>query len=189
MKKSLLIIIIVLFSVSSDAQRRDDSDWIINIGFNAINNQQTQNPFFDPSNWALDIPISLSAERYISPGFYVEAAYSLNGFDGSNSTSDFRIFEEYTYHALDVHAKLYFGHEIFRRTDKIDPYITMGTGYFIIDDSKASFNVGTGILFWLNSDNTIGIRLQFLNKIALGEIKNPIDSNHYNYYLQAVFKL
>lgn len=188
MKNTLLIFVTLLFFVTSDAQR-DDSKWFVNIGFNAINNAQSQNPFFKPGDWATKNPFTISVERKIVPRFYIEAAYSLNGFDEDLTSSDLFVEQDFTYHSFDLNAKLYYGDQIFQRTDWVDLYFVLGGGYFTIDDSKASFNAGGGVLFWLDTYRRIGIRLQAIGKVALGSIENSIDSNHYQYNIQAVFKL
>ena len=57
MKKILLLAFILIFSLSSFAQRRN-SDWSMSIGVNAINSLGTQSPFDRPGDWSFQTPIS-----------------------------------------------------------------------------------------------------------------------------------
>ena len=73
--------------------------------------------------------------------------------------------------------------------DWIDIYGNAGLGFFSIDETNISANLGGGLLFWINGDKTFGIRAQVIGKFAFNHSDSGLDNNHYQYHLQAVFKL
>ena len=97
--------------------------------------------------------------------------------------------EDYNYLSLDTHVKYYFGQHIFPRTDWIDFYANAGIGFFHIDETNISANLGGGVLVWLNDSRTFGLRAQTIGKFAFNHPDSGFDNNHYQYHLQAVFKL
>lgn len=187
--KKLSFFIALFFTTFTLTAQGPDADWLLNIGFNAVNNLQTQNPVFKPEKWALQNPFAVSVERRISDRFFVEGAFTLNGFEKGSSAIFVNIQEDLTYYSFDVHAKVYYGDQIFYKIDWIDLYLNAGFGYFGIEKSNASFNLGGGILFWLNKKRSLGVRLQTIGKLAFNNKNEVIDGNHYQYHLQAVFKL
>lgn len=101
--------------------------------------------------------------------------------------------KKYNYLSLDTHAKYYFKELIFGRGSYMswfNIYANAGLGYFKIEESKLSANIGGGVLFWLNSNETIGLRAQAIGKFSFNNsVGSFYDNNHYQYHLQAIFKL
>lgn len=191
MKKVFLIIILVAFSISSFAQR-NNNEWLLSVGFNSINSLGTLSPFNSPGDWATKLPISAAIELNWTDDFAIEQSITFNGFttedriDSSNNLT-----KDYNYVSFDTHVKYYFGKYIFnqRRTDWIDLYANAGLGFFSIDETNISANLGGGVLFWLNKDRSFGIRTQVIGKFAFNHKSSGIDNNHYQWHLQAIFKL
>ncbi|REE27468.1 outer membrane protein with beta-barrel domain [Winogradskyella pacifica] len=190
MKKILLLAFILIFSLSSFAQRRN-SDWSMSIGVNAINSLGTQSPFDRPGDWSFQTPISAGVEFNWTDKFAIEQSITFNGFSDDESIDFDSTDEDYNYISLDTHVKYYFGELIFGRgrNDWFDIYANVGVGFFHIDESNISANLGGGVLFWLNEDRTFGLRAQTIAKFAFDHANSGYDNNHYQYHLQAVFKL
>lgn len=191
MKKIFLIVLLASFSLSSFAQRHDD-EWHLSIGLNAINSLGSQNPIHDPGNWTFEFPISAAVEFNWSEKFAIEQAITFNGFvegkeiDVSSLTG---ADKDYNYISFDTHLKYYFGRDLFPREDWFDFYANAGVGFFHIDETNVSLNLGGGVLFWLNRKRTFGLRAQTIAKFAFNHDESGYDNNHYQYHLQAIFKL
>ncbi|WP_299098967.1 outer membrane beta-barrel protein [uncultured Winogradskyella sp.] len=191
MKKIFLIVLIASFSLSSFAQR-SDNDWYLSIGVNAINSLGSRNPIYQPGDWTFEFPISAAVEFNWSEDFAIEQSITFNGF-AESSKIDVVPFgplpKDYNYVSLDTHLKYYFGRHIFRDADWIDFYANAGIGFFHIDETNISANLGGGVLFWLNKNRTFGLRAQTIGKFAFNHKDSGFDNNHYQYHLQAIFKL
>jgi len=191
MKKILLLAFIITFSISSFAQR-NDSDWSLSIGFNAINSLGTQSPFNSPEDWSFQFPISAAVEFNWTEQFAIEQSITFNGFTQDSRIDYAEPEKDYNYLSLDTHVKYYFGELIFgrgRNVDWFDIYANAGVGFFHIDQTNISANIGGGVLFWLNRNRTFGLRAQTIAKFAFNHSDSGYDNNHYQYHLQAVFKL
>ncbi len=195
MKKIFLALVISCFTLAITAQSDrsiQQDEWYLSVGVNAINSLGTKNPFESPSDWAFRFPISAAIETRWSEVFSVEVGLSLNGFE-ANSRLDATgpPTEDLTYFAVDSSLKYYFGQTIFPQAEWIDFYANAGLGLFILDDANVSFNIGGGVLFWLNRAGTVGIRAQGLGKFAINhsDTGHVYPNNHFQYSLQAIFKL
>lgn len=190
MKKLILILTLVTFSVSSFAQR-NNNEWLISVGFNSINSLGTQSPFNSPGEWVSKFPISAAVELSWTDDFAVEQSITINGFTEDDEIDGADLKKDYSYLSLDTHVKYYFGRHIFnpRYTDWLDLYANAGLGFFNIDGNNMSFNFGGGVLFWLNENRNFGLRAQFIGKFAFNHADSGLDNNHYQFHLQAVFKL
>ena len=191
MKKVFLIALFVSFSISSFAQR-GEKDWYINFGVNAINSLGSQSPIYHPEDWSFQNPISAAVEFNWTEKFAIEQSITFNGFTTENRIdSDYNnLKEDYNYLSLDTHVKYYFGEHIFGdRLDWLELYVNGGIGFFHIDETNMSANLGGGVLVWLNDSRTFGIRAQTIGKFAFNHPDSGYDDNHYQYHLQVVFKL
>ena len=186
--KHLLVLFIFTLSLQSYGQRNYD-DWMVNVGINAINSLGTQSPINSPEDWAFRHPIAVSVEKGWSELFSIELAASFNGFEENVRFDPRPATEDFTYFGLDTHIKYYFGEHIFPREDWIDFYGSAGIGMFTIDEANISINAGGGVLVWLNRYRTFGLRAQIIGKFAFDNANSGFDNNHYQYNLQAVFKL
>ncbi len=189
MKKLILIVTLVAFSLSSFAQRNND-EWFLSVGFNTVNHLGSRSPIYHPGDWAGKFPISAAIELSWSDNFAIEQSITLNGFREGGEIDGVILEKDYSYISFDTHVKYYFGQEhLFPRTDWIDLYVNAGLGFFSIDETNISANLGGGVLFWLNDNRSFGIRAQVIGKFAFNHAESGLDNNHYQYHLQAVFKL
>lgn len=188
MKKLILIALLVSFSISSFAQR-STKDWYLNVGVNAINSLGSRSPIYHPSDWAFQFPIAAAVEFNWSEKFSIEQAITFNGFTSEHTIDNADLKEDYNYLSLDTHVKYYFGQHIFPNTDWLDFYADVGIGFFHIDETNISANVGGGALVWLNQARSFGLRGQIISKFAFNHPESGFDNNHFQYHLQVVFKL
>ncbi|EDP71443.1 hypothetical protein FBALC1_03127 [Flavobacteriales bacterium ALC-1] len=189
MKKLILIIALGTFSLSSFAQR-SNSEWSLSVGLNSVNSLGSRSPIFHPGDWGTQFPISAAIELNWSDNFAIEQSITLNGFTEDDEIDGVNLDKDYNYISFDTHVKYYFGEYIFRRgVDWIDFYANAGLGFFHIDETNISANIGGGVLFWLNKNRTFGLRTHVIGKFAFNHKDSGLDNNHYQYHLQAVFKL
>ncbi|WP_458628853.1 outer membrane beta-barrel protein [Winogradskyella sp. PC D3.3] len=191
MKKILLLALIITFSISSFAQR-NKSDWSLNIGLNAINSLGTQSPLNSPEDWSYQFPISAGVEFNWTDRFAIEQSITFNGFSEDSRIDYAKPEKNYNYISFDTHVKYYFGELILgrgRNADWFDIYANAGLGFFHINETNISANIGGGVLFWLNRHRSFGLRAQTIAKFAFDHSNSGYDNNHYQYHLQAIFKL
>ena len=191
MKKLILITLLVSFSVSSFAQRnsRSNNDWYVSFGVNAINSLGTQSPFNSPSDWAFHSPISAAIEYNWSDQFALEQSITFNGFTEDHVIDGVSLEEDYSYLSLDTNMKFYFDQYIFPNFNWIELHANAGVGFFHVDETNISANIGGGALFWLNGNRTFGLRVQTTGKFAFNHPESGFDNNHFQHHLQVVFKL
>lgn len=194
MRRLLLLTVLLTFSLNSfgqsdDTKLSDETEWFGSIGLNAINSQGTQSPVGKMGDWAINIPISLAVEIGWTSGLSIEQAFTLNSFSEGESIDGVKLQDDYSYLSFDTHAKYYFGKHILPKTDWIDFYGNAGVGFFHIDNTNISLNLGGGVLFWLNRRQTYGIRAQVIGKFALDHSDSGLDNNHYQTHIQAIFLL
>ena len=97
----------------------------------------------------------------------------------------------HTHFALDTHLKYYFGEKVFPNTDWIDFYGMAGLGYFYIEDSNISANIGAGAMFWFDNKQSMGVKAQGMAKLAFNHSNSgsTYANNHFQYNLMFVFRL
>ena len=188
MKKIILLILLVSFSMSSSAQV-NKNEWLLSVGLNAVNSLGTQSPINSPDEWSFRFPISAAVELNWSDALAIEQSVTFNGFTEEDTIDGAKLTKDYTYISFDTSVKYYFGKHILPNAEWIDFYANAGVGFFHIDETNVSLNIGGGVLFWLNQSRTFGIRAQTIAKAALNHPDSGFDNNHFQYHLQAVFKL
>ena len=188
MRKLLLITTLLTLTLNSYSQS-DSAEWFGSVGLNAVNSAGTQSPANGMTDWAINLPISLGIEVGWTSGLSIEQAFTLNSFAKGDKIDGGELQDDYTYYSFDTHAKYYFGKHIFPSADWIDFYGNAGVGFFSIDETNISLNLGGGVLFWLNRRQTFGIRAQVIGKFAMDHAKSGLDNNHYQTHIQAVFAL
>lgn len=167
------------------------NDWLLSVGVNTVANFGTRNPFEDLNDninrFAFKQPVAIGIERRWTRYLYIEQDFSLNGFQENefidNGTPDKDLF----YFSTNTTLKYYFDHHIFTRTDWLNLYAGGGIGMFNLEEFNTSINVVLGTVVWV-SDN-VGIRLGTMGKFALEADSRKYDNNHYQFFLQGVFKL
>jgi hypothetical protein len=195
MKKIFLALVVSCFTLAITAQidRSINMDeWYVSVGVNTINSLGSKNPLESPGDWAFKTPISASIETRWTDLFAVEIGLSLNGFEaGERLDAAGPPQEDLTYFAIDTSFKYYFGEYILPRQEWVDFYVNAGLGLFIIDDANLSINLGGGAIFWLNRNHTFGLKPQALAKFAVNhrDAGQIYPNNHFQYSLQAIFKL
>ncbi|WP_225035074.1 outer membrane beta-barrel protein [Winogradskyella sp. SM1960] len=191
MKKLFLVALLVAFSLSAFAQRnsRASNDWYLSIGVNAINSLGSQSPIYHPEDWMFKFPISAAAEYNWSEQFAIEQSITFNGFNEGDVIDGAVLTKDYNYLSFDTHVKYYFGQLIFPNANWLEIHANAGIGFFNIEETNVSANLGGGFLFWLNTNRTFGLRAQTTAKFALNHSESGFDNNHWQYHLQAVFKL
>jgi len=179
-------------SFSQSTRSIDKGEWIIGAGVNTINSQGSKVPYRSISDWSFRYPIIVSAETYLTRLFSVELAASLNGYKaGDNIDAAGPSDDDLTYFAADANLKYYFGDKILPTTDWLDLYALAGLGYFVIDDSDLSTNLGGGAMFWLDSNKSTGIKLQAVGKLAFNHSNfgKSYANNHIQFSLMFLFRL
>ncbi|MEO1032027.1 MAG: hypothetical protein AAFX55_11515 [Bacteroidota bacterium] len=188
-KLFLLTVLLALYLSSFGQASNNDKEWFASVGLNAINSQGTQSPVGGLTDWAINIPISLAVEVAWTSGLSIEQAFTINSFAEGDEIDGVTLQDDFTYLSFDTHAKYYFGKHIFPRTEWIDFYGNAGVGFFNIDETNVSLNLGGGVLVWLNRRQTFGIRAQVIGKFALDHSNSGFDNNHYQTHIQAIFAL
>ncbi|WP_400076746.1 outer membrane beta-barrel protein [Winogradskyella sp. R77965] len=188
MKKLILIVTLLTLSLSSFAQRNYD-EWYLSVGLNSINSLGSRSPIFHPGDWAKRFPVSAAVEFNWSEKFGIEQSITFNGFTEDDEIDGADLKKDYNYISFDTHLKYYFGQYIFPNSDQIDLYANAGLGFFQIDETNISANLGGGIMYWVNRTRNFGIRAQVIGKFAFNHAESGLDNNHFQYHLQAVFRL
>lgn len=194
MKKIILVLFVSFLGISTFAQRRypnPGNDWLLSVGFNTVANFGTRNPFKDigknTNRFAFKYPLAFGIEKRWKDNFYVEQDFSFNGFEEDkfidNGTPDKDLF----YFSTNTTLKYYFDDLIFRDTDWLNLYVGAGVGFFNIEELNISGNVVFGSIFWV-SDN-VGIKIGTMGKFAVDANSRQYDNNHYQFFLEGVFKL
>lgn len=188
MKKLLLVLSLVAFTLTSTAQK-SDTEWFGSIGLNAINSQGTRSPVGKMGDWAINIPVSLAVEVGWTSGLSIEQAFTINSFAKGEEIDGVELEDDFSYFSFDTHVKYYFAKHIFPNAEWIDFYGNAGVGFFNINETNISMNLGGGVLVWLNRRQTFGLRAQVIGKFALDHAESGLDNNHYQTHIQAFFAL
>lgn len=191
MKKLIILVFISFIGFESLAQRNPGTDWLLSVGVNTVANFGTRNPFEDLNDntgrFAFKYPLAVGIERKWTKYLYIEQDISLNGFKENefidNGTPDKDLF----YFTTNTTLKYYFDDLIFKNTDWLNLYVGAGVGIFNLEELNTSANVVLGTVVWV-SDN-VGIRLGTMGKFAFNADSRKYDNNHYQFFLQGVFKL
>jgi hypothetical protein len=191
--KRVIFIFLLLTVVEGQSQANQNlyfDDWFVTVGLNAVNSLGTLNPIYKPGKWAFKTPFAISGEKQLDRDWNFELAMNLNGVNEGQDFDPGAPPRDLTYFSVDALAKWYFGRQIFRRGyDRIDFYATAGLGFFTIDKANGSVNFGGGVLFWLDENNTFGLRLQCIGKFAFNNRDSGYDNNHYQWGLHGVWRL
>jgi hypothetical protein len=188
-KKYFVLLVILSFSLSTFAQLETKA-WYISVGTNAINSLGTQSPINSPDDWAFGgIPISIAGEFSFSDNFTIEQSASLNKFSIDKTIDGAQLNDAFDYLSFDARVNYYFGQYIFPKTDWLDIFANVGVGFFHIDNSNFSANVGGGVVFWLNKDNSFGLKAHTIAKAAFDHSNSQFNNNHFQYHLQAIIRL
>jgi len=165
----LFFAMLLLFSFSNANAQDENNPWAIGVGVNAVDffptGEDGQGGIFDEYfNFGdhynvLPSLSSISVSRYLSDGFSLTAAGTINEISKIGDASA----DDLSYYALDGTVKYSFG-SLFN-SKVIEPYLGVGGGYTWVDDIGAGTVNGTlGFNLWF-SDN-IGVTVQSAYKHA-----------------------
>ncbi|WP_027127627.1 OmpA family protein [Gelidibacter mesophilus] len=165
----LFFAMLLLLSFSNANAQDENNPWAIGVGVNAVDFYPTGedgqgtifDEYFNYSDHYNVLPSlsSISVSRYLSSGFSITAAGTINEIDkiGDSSADDL------SYYALDGTVKYSFGPLM--NSKVFEPYLGVGGGYTWVDDIGAGTINGTlGFNLWF-SDN-IGMTFQSSYKHA-----------------------
>jgi len=193
--KNLLFALIILGgilaegqSMSKQAFRRSQSDFILSAGVNALGNLGTRNPVEDLGDFSLQNPVILGFEYKWFDFLSIEQDFIFNGYDEGEFTDNAILNDDVLYFSTNTNVKFYFSDYLYD-ANWVDLYIATGLGIFTIDKVNSSFNVLGGVNFWVNRTRTIGIRLQSAGKFAFNHPDRRVDNNHWIHSIQATFRL
>ncbi|MFD2917480.1 hypothetical protein [Psychroserpens luteus] len=191
-----VIVIILLFScglsfgqsMTKSDYRNSQDRWILSVGINALGNLGTQNPVERLDEFSLKQPFALAIEHRWSKYLSIEQDFSFNGYDAQTRIDNGILTEDILYFSTNTSLKYYFSDNLFD-ANWVDLYASGGIGIFSIDELNTSVNLSAGALFWINGSRTIGFRIQSTGKFAFNHSENQYDNNHWQHFLQAVFRL
>jgi len=165
----LFFAMLLLLSFNANAQD-ENNPWAVGIGVNAVDFYPTGenaplgeyfDEFFNLSDHYNFLPSlsTISVSRYLSDGFTLTAAGSINEIDSFGDASA----DDLSYYALDGTIKYSFSDLINSR--KFDPYLGVGGGYTWVDEIGAGTLNGTlGFNYWFSEN--VGVNIQTAYKHA-----------------------
>ncbi|WP_026755082.1 hypothetical protein [Sediminibacter sp. Hel_I_10] len=194
MKNVLLIVMMLLGTLSysqsptKQAYRSFQSDWILSVGVNALGNLGTRNPVERIDDFALKNPLMVSIEHKWAKFLSIEQDFIFNGYEKNEFIDNGVLSDDVLYFSTNTNLKFYFSDYLYDAT-WVDLYVSGGVGIFTIDELNTSANVSGGVNFWINSNRTIGLKLQSTGKFAFNHPDRQFDNNHWIHSVQATFKL
>lgn len=163
-----------------------DAPWKLSVGVNAVGSLGTRQPFARLGDYQFKYPLALAIEHKWSRFFSIEQDVTLNAYDVNNEIDGGILKEEYTYISTNTYLKYYFSDLLFN-SKWVDLYAGAGFGIFSVNELNSSGNLALGGTVWISEK--IGVRLQGIGKFAVNAKDRQFDNNHFQYVLQAVFKL
>ncbi|MFK7783326.1 hypothetical protein [Psychroserpens sp.] len=163
-----------------------DSPWKISVGVNAVGSLGTRQPFARLDEFQFRNPLALAVEHKWSKYFAIEQDLTLNGYEVKNEIDGGSLKEDYFYISTNTYIKYYFSDALFT-LEWLDLYAGAGFGVFSVNELNSSGNLALGGTVWISEK--IGIRIQGIGKFAVNAKDRQFDNNHFQYVVQAVFKL
>lgn len=194
MKNILLVVALLLSTLSygqsmtKQALRNSQSDWILSVGVNALGNLGTRNPVERLDEFSLKNPLIVGIEYRWTKFLSIEQDIIFNGYDEGEYIDRGFLTEDVLYFSTNTNLKFYFSDYLYD-ADWVDLYVAGGLGIFTIEELNSSVNVLGGVNFWINANRTIGIRLQSAGKFAFNHPDKQFDNNHWIHSIQATFRL
>ena len=195
----LFLILVSLFTFDGHSQTTSNTEydttsesdfinapWKLSVGVNAVGSLGTRQPFARLDEFQFKNPFALAIEHKWSKFFAIEQDLTINGYEVNSEIDGGILKEDYTYISTNTYIKYYFSDVLFA-ANWLDLYAGAGFGIFSVNELNSSGNLALGGTVWV-SDN-IGIRLQGVAKFAVNAKDRQFDNNHFQYMLQAVFKL
>tara|TARA_B100000787_G_scaffold167531_1_gene154480 strand:+ start:7835 stop:9208 length:1374 start_codon:yes stop_codon:yes gene_type:complete len=188
--KLAVIAIIALVTVGSVNAQDANNSWAVSVGLNVVDVRGGDDfssrikDHLGTSDWNLLSSISrITAEKYLSDGFTLQLAGSLNRITHVNQENDADLvhssLDANIKYGLDALVAKVFG----KSTQYFSPFVYVGGGYTSLDgEGEGMFNYGFGINFWLSE--TVGLVYQSGTK----ESTSDIVPSHYQHSLGIVVK-
>jgi OOP family OmpA-OmpF porin len=159
--KLALGVLLTLLLISNISAQDENSPWAVGFGINSVDFINSTDPtdnvkdLLGTGDWNLIPSISrVSAEKYLTKGFSLQLAGSLNKIETLTSQDD----SDFFYYAFDAIVK-YDLNNLIGETAWFDPYVYLGGGYTSVEtSSEGMINVGAGFNAWLSKD--IGLNFQ-----------------------------
>lgn len=172
-------------SQSKFADRVNTDIWKLSVGVNAVGSLGERQPLSRIDEFEFNRPFAIGIEGRWTKYFYIEQDFTMNQFD--TEIDGGRLTETYDYYSTNTYLKYYFSESLFQNADWLDLFVGGGLGLFIVDEVNGSGNVVVGGTLWIKPK--FGIRLQSIGKFAFDAGDKIYDNNHFQYTLQAIFKL
>jgi len=164
-----------------------DAPWKLSVGVNAVGSLGTRQPFARLDEFQFKNPFAVAIEHKWSKYFSIEQDITFNGYEVENEIDNGVLTKDYTYFSTNTYLKYYFSDAFFKNADWIDLYGGAGFGIFTVNELNSSGNVVCGGVIWIS--DKIGIRIQGVAKFAVNAKDRQFDNNHFQYMMQAIFKL
>ena len=192
--KKILTLLMTLAIFTSVSAQFNEGEWRLSAGLNAINDLDSQNPFNSPDEWIFNsIPLAVGVEYAIDSDFVIELMGTFNKFNNDDLGVEAGPLEKkFFYFSSDASLKYNWGQLLLPRRNRLELTANAGVGFYRVEDTNMTFNVGGGALWWLTDDKNVGLRAQTLAKFGKKEDINQdfIGNNrHFQWHLQAVFVL
>ncbi|WCO01155.1 hypothetical protein [Psychroserpens ponticola] len=195
----LFLMLVSLISFNGNSQTTSDTEydttsesdfinapWKLSVGVNSVGSLGTRQPLERLGDFQFKNPLALAIEHKWSKFFALEQDLTLNGYEAKSQIDNGVLTKDYTYISTNTYVKYYFSDALFA-INWLDLYTGVGFGLFSVDELNSSGNVVCGGTIWIS--DKIGVRLQGVGKFAINAKDRQFDNNHFQYMLQAVFKL
>lgn len=184
--KLAVIVLFALITVSNVTAQDENNPWSVGFGTNVVDFydgsglvDQFTKDLFGNKDWNFLPSISrVTAAKYLSKGFTLQLAGSLNEIDYVKSEGDTDAF----YYSVGANV-LYDLNQLIGDTAWFDPFVYLGGSYVSLDSQgEGMMNVGLGFNTWINEN--LGVKFQH------GSIFGFSDKvgTHYQSSLGLVFK-
>ncbi len=163
---------------TTQSKKENTTIYQVSIGVNTVNNLGLNSPLNSPGDWAFKKPIAVGIEirDFNTKNLALTVDFGYNEYD-----------DGLRYYSLDGSFKYYLNDWIKSKKLEIAPMV--GAGAFNFDRTNISFNVGGSMAYWFS--DKFGVRIKSLAKFAFNQNdeKYDITNNHFQHFLELVFKL
>jgi len=174
--KKVLLILTILISTATLAQRTAESKYTFGFGVNFIDNSGTaKNNFFETDNWnVIPFVLAFTVERKMANNFKLNAQFLLNEYDKDNIHNGGKIEYNATYTSINLNA-LYAFDSHFMDVEWFDANVIAGAGAMWLDGiPNQTFNTGLALDFRLSK--MVSLRLETQGRFAFE--KQLLGNNH-----------
>ncbi len=163
---------------TTQSKKENSTTYQVSIGVNTVNNLGLSSPLNSPGDWAFKTPITVGIEArdFYTKNLALTVDFGYNEYD-----------DGLRYYSLDGSFKYYLNDWI--KSKKLEIAPMAGAGAFNFDRTNISFNLGGSMAYWFS--DKFGVRIKSLAKFAFNrnDEKYDITNNHFQHFLELVFKL